>query len=72
MNSDGDKIGLGRFCATIFSPLRFQCVAYIIVTVAMISSHQGGKKKTTPLKYFFPLSLPQFFSLKQSKVKHRS
>ena len=71
MNSDGDKIGLGRFCVTIFFPLRFQCVAYIIVTVAMISSHPGGEKKKL-LKFFFSLSLHQFFSLKQRKVKHGS
>lgn len=65
MNSDGDKIGLGRFCATIFSPLRFQCVAYIIVKVAMISSHP--EKKNAVKIFFFPFPTPVFlFETKQS------
>lgn len=44
----------------------FEYVAYVIVTVALIASHQGKKG----IKFFFPFPLPKFFSFKQSKVKH--
>lgn len=47
MNSDGDKIGLGRFFATLSPPppFRFPCVAYLRVAGAMMTSRQEKKKK---------------------------
>lgn len=67
MNSDGDKIGLGRFCVIVFPCFQPppQWVACILVTVAVISSLQGGKKYS--IKIFSLSIIPVFlFETKQS------